>query len=164
MRTLTRSLLLATVVAGLVLTNACGSSGDDDVVASGGTDGDTPTSSPSTVVTLDPTATTAAIAWTRIEPTEDLTGAVVAEPQELVADPDDDRVVLVHFYGGVQDCYGANATVVTQDATTVEIRLETGSLPDAGDRACIEIAEAQELAVTLDAPVGDRTLTAAPAV
>ena len=41
------------------------------------------------------------------------------------------------------------------------ILVETGSQPDAGDTACIEIAEAQELQLVLDTPVEDRTLTAA---
>ena len=49
--------------------------------------------------------------------TTDLVGAVVATPTELVADPDDEQVVLVHFYGGVQDCYGANATVADPSTT-----------------------------------------------
>lgn len=164
MRSLIRFSVLAAGLAGLMLVSACGSSGED-VVSSGATNGDTPVSSGVTSQSLpDASDTTAAQSWTRIEPTDDLVNPVIAEPQEILADPADDAVVLVRFYGGVQDCYGARATVLTQDAATVEIRLETGSQPDAGDRACIELAEAQELAVTLDAPVAGRTLTADPAI
>ena len=146
---------------GLLLA-ACGS-GDDEVV-SGGDTGSVDTTSPDTgvtSVTLDGGGGgTTVISWERIEPTEDLVGPTVTEPTELLVDPDDDSVVLVHFYGGVQDCYGARATADESD-DAVEITLETGSRADAGDRACIEIAQAQELAVELDAPLGDRELTAA---
>lgn len=154
------------VVAALVLA-ACGSSGEE--VSSGAdpstttTSGNVSAGSPGSGGTVAPgtgTADTTPIAWSRVEPTTDLVGAVVATPIELVADPDDEQVVLVHFYGGVQDCYGADATVVREDDSVVEIRLETGSRADAGDQACIEIAEAQELAVHLEAPVGDRRLSA----
>lgn len=164
MRSLIRISLIAAGLAGLLLLSACGSSGED-VVSSDGTDGDTPVSSDVTGQSLPgATDTTVGQAWTRIESTEDLANPVIAEPLELVADPDDDQVVLVRFYGGVQECYGSRATVQQQDATSVVIRLESGAQPDAGDTACIEIAEAQELAVTLDAPLAGRTLTAAPAI
>lgn len=164
MRTLIRFSVIAAGLAGLLAVSACGSSGDD-VVSSAGTDGDTPTSSDPTVMTLPggPDAPTTP-SWARIEPTDDLVNPVIAEPQEIVADPEDDSVALVRFYGGVQDCNGARASVVSEDATTIVIRLETGAQPDAGDRVCIEIAEAQELAVPLDAPIAGRQLTAAPAI
>lgn len=160
-----------TLLAGLVLALAllavgCGS-GDEEVAATGDTSSDT--TSPDTPVsdvtgqslpgTSDPTG----VSWTRIEPTDDLIGAVVVTPTELVVDPDDDTVLLVRFYGGVQDCYGANVALVREDDSVVEVRLETGSRPEAADRACIEIAEAQELAVALDAPLGDRRVTASDA-
>lgn len=148
------------VALGLLLT-ACGSS-DDEVVSSGDT-GTTDTTSPDTAVTMTPVpgdGGDAPVSWTRIEPTDDLVSPTVTEPTELVADPEDDSVVLVRFYGGVQDCYGARPSVDESDEAVV-ITLETGSRADAGDRACIEIAQAQELAVGLDAPLGDRELTAA---
>ncbi len=146
---------------GLLLA-ACGSS-DDEVVSSGDT-GTADTTVPDTDVTMTSLpgggTGTSVVSWARIEPTDDLVNPTVTEPTELLADPDDDSVVLVHFYGGVQDCYGARATVDETDEA-VEVTLETGSRADAGDRACIEIAQAQELTVELDAPLGDRALTAA---
>ncbi len=85
----------------------------------------------------------------------------MATPDEIVADPDDPNAVLIHFYGGVQECYGARAVGRGGDRRArSRIRLEVGGQPDAGDQACIEIAEAQELQLVLDAPVADRTLTA----
>ncbi len=170
MRNAPRTSLIGLLLLGALVLAACGSSGEE--VSSGGgaptstTDANVSGGSTGSGGTVDPgsgAADTTVTTWTRIEPTDDLVAAVVATPTEVVADPDDDQVVLVRFYGGVQDCYGANATVVREDDSVIEVRLETGSRSDAGDRACIEIAEAQELAVTLDAPVGDRRLTASGA-
>jgi hypothetical protein len=141
----------------LALTAACGGDdGEEDVVATATTaDPDSPVSSPPGTDTGTVPATT----WTRIEPTEDLTDAVVATPDELVPDPDDPNAVLVRFYGGVQPCYGARTTVVESDSE-VTVTLEVGSNPAGAGQACIEIAEAQELQVVLDAPLGDRELVA----
>jgi hypothetical protein len=156
-----RLVLALFLVVGVVA--ACG--GDDggtveagDDGSSGSADPDTPVSSPPVSDPPDDTG----IVWARIEPTEDLVSPTVATPEEMVPDPEDPNAVLVHFYGGVRECYGARATVVEQSATRVRIRVETGTLPDLPpDTACIEIAEAQELKVTLDAPVADRELEAA---
>jgi hypothetical protein len=146
--------LLPLVLLLAVLT-ACG---DDGTVESTATDDpDTPVSSPAVSDTTGPDAP----AWARIEPTEDLVDPTPATPDEVLADPDDPSAVLVHFYGGVQECFGARATAA-ESATEVRIRLELGGQPDAGDQACIEIAEAQELVVALDAPLGDRELVAEP--
>jgi hypothetical protein len=147
--------LLPLVLALLLLAAACGDDGDA-VEASGTADPDTPVTSPpvSDLPTDDTT-----MGWARIQPTEDLVDPVVATPDELVPDEVDVNAVRIHFYGGVQDCYGARASAVESD-TEIRITLEVGGLPDAGDQACIEIAEAQELLLVLDAPVGDRELIA----
>jgi hypothetical protein len=147
-----RLLPLALVV---LLVAACGDDGDA-VESSGTADPDTPVTSPP-VSTL-PTDDTL-VGWARIEPTEDLVDPVVATPEELVPDEVDFNAVRIHFYGGVQDCYGARASAV-ETADEVRVTLEVGGQPEAGDRACIEIAEAQELLLVLDAPVGDRELIA----
>jgi hypothetical protein len=154
MRQVTRVLLSLLVVVALAA--ACG--GDDSEVVAGD-DPDAAVTSPSLSVPDD--GSTPATAWTRIEPTEDLVNPIVATPDEIVADPDDPSAILIHFYGGVQECYGARASVVEETDSEVTIRLEVGGQPDVGDQACIEIAEAQELQLVLDAPVADRTLTAA---
>ena len=170
MRHAPRTSLISLLLVGAFALAACGSSGEE---VESGADTSTSTTaanvsagsagSGGTVASVPGTADPSVTSWTRIEPTDDLVGAVVAIPTELLADPEDDTVVLVRFYGGVQDCYGATATVVREDDSVVEIRLETGSRPEAVDRACIEIAEAQELAVALEAPVGDRRLSASDA-
>jgi hypothetical protein len=148
--------LLPLVLALFLLATACGDDGDA-VEASGTADPDTPVTSPPVSDTA-PTGTED-IQWLRIEPTDDLVDPVVATPDQLVRDPEDPDAVLVRFYGGVQECNGARATAEETD-TEVRITLEVGGRPDAGDQACIEIAEAQELVVTLDAPVGTRELIA----
>ncbi len=159
MRQVTRVLLSLLVV--VALGAACG--GDDsDVVADDGradaSPGDPDTAVSSPPLTDDGTEPTTT--WTRIEPTDDLVNPVVATPDEIIPDPDDPNAVLIHFYGGVQECYGARAWVVDEDADQVRIRLETGGRPEAGDQACIEIAEAQELQLVLDGRVADRDLVA----
>ena len=162
MRHFTRVLMALVVIAALAA--ACGADESDEVVAGDGGSSST-TADPDTAVSSPPLSDGGSdtVTWTRIEPTDDLVEPVVATPDEIVPDPDDPNAVLVRFYGGVQECYGARATVVEQGADVVRIRLETGSRPDAGDQACIEIAEAQELQVVLDAPVGDRDLVAVTA-
>jgi len=164
---------LATLALALALALALTACGGDDggEVEAGDTGAGTPTSvapsttaDPDTAVSSPPSTpgdTVPGTTWTRIEPTEDLVDPVVATPEEIVPDPEDPNAVLVHFYGGVQECYGARARVFGEDDTVVRILLETGTRPDIGDVACIEIAEAQELQVVLDSPVADRELLAA---
>lgn len=164
MRQLTRSLLAGLVLATVALAAGCGDDGDevsavDSAVTSTTADPDGVVSSPPQTIGDDPGTVT----WARIEPRDDLVNPTVGTPDELVVDPEDPQTVLVHFYGGIPDCYGANATVESQDDSQVRIRLELGGVPTAQDTACIEIAQAQELAVHLDAPVGDRELVAVPA-
>jgi hypothetical protein len=159
MRQVLRFLAPLFVIAALA--TACGDDGGD-VEAGDAGDGTTTTVDPDTAVSSPPGSDDAggAATWARIEPTDDLVDPVVATPDELVADPDDPDAVLVHFYGGVQECYGARATV-EETSDQVTVTLEVGGQPDAGGQACIEIAEAQELVVALDAPLGDRELVAA---
>jgi len=163
MRQVTRILLSLLVVVSLAA--ACGGDDDSEVVAGdGGSNTDANAGDPDAAVSSPPQTddgTEPTMTWTRIEPTEDLVNPIVATPDEIVPDPDDPNAVLIHFYGGVQECYGARATVVEETDSEVIFRLEVGGQPDAGDTACIEIAEAQELQLVLDTPVGDRTLTAA---
>jgi hypothetical protein len=160
MRQVTRVLLSLLVVTALAVGCGGDDGGEGEVVAGGASsttvDPDSAVSSPP----LDDDGADPPATWARIEPTEDLVDPTVATPDEIVADPDDPNAVLVRFYGGVEECFGARATVVEEGASEVRIRLELGGRPDAGDQACIEVAVAQELQLVLDAPVGDRTLTA----
>lgn len=169
--------LFAISFAVLVFTIACGDdtadviAGDPD--ASDVVDPDTPVGDDDTPVDDDGTPVDSepadpadggdtGIGWERIEPTPDLTNPGVATPDELVVDPADPSAVLVRFFGGVGECYGAEATVVEQSDDVVRIRLEVGGRADIpADTACIAIAVAQELRVELDAPLGDRALRAA---
>lgn len=143
------------------------STGDEDPgPADPGGDTTAPGADPDDVVESPPSDTTPPgdpgdVKWDRIEQTEDLGDPQASTPEQIVVDPDDDRVVLVRFWGGVEECYAARATVVEQDDDRVVILLETGQNPDAEpDTACIAMAVAQELAVTLDSPLGDRELLA----
>jgi hypothetical protein len=64
--------------------------------------------------------------------------------------------LLVTFYGGVEECYGLDRVEVEERRKTVTITLFTGRVPQA--EVCIEIAVYQGVVVTLDEPVGDRTI------
>jgi hypothetical protein len=165
--------LLATLFAVLVFAAGCGDDDTADVIAGDHdaptvVDPDTPVDDGDTPVSSEPGDTDAPAdpgdagsGWQRIEPTDDLVNPIVSAIDELVVDPDDPSAVLVRFFGGVPECYGARATVVEQSADVVRIRLEVGTRADIpADTACIEIAVSQELRVELDAPLGDRTLEA----
>jgi hypothetical protein len=105
-----------------------------------------------------------AIQWTRIDPTYGLVDPHIGFVQEVVVDPDDDRLLLVRFFGGVPECYGANAMLVSQTADEIVVLLEVGLTPtDDEGRMCIEIALAQELTVELAEPAGGAALRAVDA-
>ncbi|MDB1089928.1 hypothetical protein PJ985_20430 [Streptomyces sp. ACA25] len=63
-----------------------------------------------------------------------------------------DRVLTLHFWGGVCDEYAGAAE---ESGDTVRLRTETVG---GTDDVCIMIAERTSVRVKLDAPVGDRTL------
>lgn len=97
------------------------------------------------------------IEWMRVEARHDLVDLRPGFVQEVVVDPDDDRVLLVRFFGGVEECYGATVWVVSHvPGDEVVLQLEVGSVPYQGEPpVCIDIALAQEIAVPLDSPVGE---------
>lgn len=70
---------------------------------------------------------------------------------------DDDRIA-VHFETGTPACFGVDATVTESD-TAVTVALRGGTLPEAVDRACIMIAVAGVLELTLQAPLAGRIVT-----
>lgn len=88
-----------------------------------------------------------------------------AGPGEPVPDPAsrftsvrrgaDDRTLVVRFWGGVRECYSYDVRVA-EDARRVRLFLVENRV--AGDRPCIEIAEARRIAVPLDEPLARRTV------
>ena len=153
----TRPLLLSLTLTLALVLASCGT----ETGALG--DGDPDLATPDSTVGA-PSDGDAPIAWTRIEARYDLIGSHVSYVQEIVVDPTDDTVVLVRFFGGVAECYGANATVITHTADEILVALETGLIPtDDESRFCIEMAVAQEIALQLDAPAGDATVRAVDA-
>jgi hypothetical protein len=69
----------------------------------------------------------------------------------------DPKTLAVHFTSGTPECFGVHASV--QETTDiVAVKLRSGSLPEAVDRACIALAVFGTLTVPLDAPVGNRAV------
>lgn len=67
--------------------------------------------------------------------------------------------IAVHFETGTPECYGVDATLTETDSA-VAIALEGGTLPEAADRMCIQIAVTGVLELPLRAPLAGRTVTA----
>jgi len=73
------------------------------------------------------------------------------------ADPvDDGRVLAVRYWSGVAPCSVLDSVEVDESATEVVVTLMVGHEPDAGDVACIQIAQLYETRVELRAPLGER--------
>lgn len=144
-----RLLLLTVLVLGPA---ACGS--DDDEVASN--DPDTPvTQDPSLVDPgpgTDPGAGGAAI----LTPTPGLDNPNPAAIDSVHSTAD--NKLEVRFYNGVQECYGVDRVEVVETDTEVSLTVFTGSLPGNAARVCIDLAQLQAVAVTLDAPLGERAV------
>lgn len=69
----------------------------------------------------------------------------------------DERAIAVQFTTGTPECYGVHAEV-QETADIVAVRLRTGILPEAADRACIAIGVIGTLNVALQAPLGHRAV------
>ena len=141
-------------VAALVLAAAglaaCGADDDDGTVAGGG---DTPVTS-----SLDTGGDGGDGEGARIvEPTPGLDNVVTAAIDSVaVIDP---ATLEVRFYNGVEPCYGVDhVTVVADTADSVTVEVGVGSNPDAGDVACIELADLQGVRLALAAPLGERAV------
>lgn len=70
----------------------------------------------------------------------------------------DGAAVTVGYLAGVEPCFVAAEVVVSELTDVVAITVLGGPDRDAGDVACIEIAEAMAVEVELSAPLGDRRL------
>lgn len=99
------------------------------------------------------------IMWRVVNPTGDALNPQPITSGELISV--EDNVVRVGIYMGVEPCSVIDRVEVAETADSVDITIFAGT----GDAAatCIAIAEARAVVVTLDAPLGDRTLTLAGA-
>ena len=70
----------------------------------------------------------------------------------------DGRTVTIDFVSGVAPCYVLDHVDLRYGASAVTITLFEGSDPSAGQVACIEIAQYERVVITLDQPLGDRTI------
>lgn len=74
----------------------------------------------------------------------------------------DERTLAVFFTGGVAPCYVLDRVEIDETDTTVTITLFIGADPEAVTDtetvACIDIGVSYETRVTLDAPLGARTI------
>ncbi|WP_422747120.1 hypothetical protein ACN27E_05195 [Mycobacterium sp. WMMD1722] len=69
----------------------------------------------------------------------------------------DDRSVAVEFTTGTPECYGVHAEV-QETADIVAVKLRSGTLPEAAQRACIAIGVVGSLDVPLQSPLGQRAV------
>ncbi|MFH8475119.1 hypothetical protein [Streptomyces sp. NPDC018000] len=80
-------------------------------------------------------------------------GNTEGAPRQILSYSTDGRTLSVSFWGGVCSKYAASAT---EDGNTVRVTV-TESKP-ADDKVCVMLAEELTRTVTLDAPLGDRTV------
>lgn len=69
----------------------------------------------------------------------------------------DDQTIGVRYENGSEPCSLADVTVTETDAEIV-VALQTGLHPNAAAMSCIAQVLSYEIQVSLDAPVGDRTI------
>ncbi len=67
------------------------------------------------------------------------------------------HTIAIHFVTGTPECYGADAQVTETD-TEVIVALRTGTLPHAENKACIMVAVYGTMQMTLESPLGSRTI------
>ncbi len=70
----------------------------------------------------------------------------------------DDRTVTIDFASGIAPCSVLDHVDVDDHPDAITITLFEGHAPDAGDVACIEIAQLKTVRIVLDQPVNDREL------
>jgi hypothetical protein len=91
------------------------------------------------------------------EPTPGMAG-VHARPFDDATIRDDDVTVTIDFVSGVEPCSVLDHVGVSYGADAVGITLFEGYDPAAGDVACIDIGVFKRVVITLDQPLGDRTI------
>jgi hypothetical protein len=81
-----------------------------------------------------------------------------ARPFDAATVGDDGRTVTIDFVSGVEPCYVLGRIDVDEGPNAVRITLFEGHLPSDEDVACIDLGVSKRTAVTLDAPIGDRSI------
>ena len=140
---------------------ACGSGETVDAGANGTTNEEStnetlPGDATGEDVTPEPTGDVTE-GYTPMAPRSDLVSLETATPDEVIVDPNDDTRLLIHFEGAAEPCAGAAVTIEETD-TDVTVMLETGLDPNAAAMSCIAQAFQFEIAVQLDAPLGERAI------
>jgi hypothetical protein len=92
-----------------------------------------------------------------VEPTPGMAG-VHARPFDDATIGDDDVTVTIDFVSGVEPCSVLDHVAISDGADAVTITLFEGYDPAAGDVACIDIGVFKRVVITLDQPLGDRTI------
>jgi hypothetical protein len=92
-----------------------------------------------------------------VEPTPGM-GGVHARPFDDATIGDDDVTVTIDFVSGIEPCSVLDHVGVSYGADAVRITLFEGYDAAAGDVACIDIGVFKRVVITLDQPLGDRTL------
>jgi hypothetical protein len=83
---------------------------------------------------------------------------VHARPFDDATIGDDDVTVTIDFVSGVEPCSVLDHVGVSYGADAVTITLFEGYDPAAGGVACIDIGVFKRVVITLDQPLGDRTI------
>jgi hypothetical protein len=145
------SVALVVVAAALA---ACGSEEDGGAIVGGG---DTPVTSPPDTGGGGSGGGAGVGGALLVEPTPGLDNVVTAAIDSVaVIDP---ATLEVHFYNGVEPCYGVDHVAVVADtAESVTVEVGVGSNPDAGDVACVELAQLQGVRLALAGPLGERAV------
>ncbi|HEY3211275.1 MAG TPA: hypothetical protein VGL18_16090 [Actinomycetota bacterium] len=69
-------------------------------------------------------------------------------------DVEDDRTLLIQFYGGVEECYGLHHVDLEYGTDEITVTLYEGRVPSAG--VCIDMAVLKAVRVRLDQPLDGR--------
>jgi hypothetical protein len=91
-----------------------------------------------------------------VEPTAGMTN-VYARMFDSATVSDDGRTVTIDFWSGVEPCYVLDHVDVAYGGAVI-ITLFEGTAPTDEPVACIEIAVAKRVVITLDEPLGDRPI------
>jgi hypothetical protein len=151
------------VLAGAVAAASIGGDGESGDVGSGDggqscgeiIDGDGPDGSVGYVPCDDPTPVEPKPQI--VEPTPGM-ASVFARPFDTASVRADGRTIAIDFVSGIEPCSVLDHVDVLDRPRTVTITLFEGHDPAAGAVACIEIGVFKRVLITLDEPLGDRSI------